>query len=79
MSDEGMYPCNHIICSKCKSTSSKFSRIKGEWICENCLSNECSFCGRSDVDVLIQGPNVQICNYCILTCYNHLLEKQKEK
>lgn len=37
----------------------------------------CSFCGKSnsDVKVLIAGPRVYICNYCVALCYE-LLVKQ---
>lgn len=41
----------------------------------------CSFCAANDKDVqvLIAGPNVYICNECVLTCVNVLLDKDLYK
>lgn len=41
----------------------------------------CSFCGEAqqDVDKLIIGPNVNICNNCIKTCLDLLDEKDQNK
>jgi len=41
----------------------------------------CSFCGEAqqDVDKLIIGPNVNICNNCIKTCLDLLDEKDQSK
>lgn len=44
-------------------------------------SNECSFCGRkkNEVEILISGPNVFICNFCIDQAHNMILESVKEQ
>ncbi len=38
----------------------------------------CSFCGRADDEVerLIQGPDIYICNFCVELCYNLLHEEE---
>ena len=41
----------------------------------------CSFCSKSrhEVDKLIAGPDVYICNECVNLCSNIIIEEQKEK
>ena len=41
----------------------------------------CSFCGEAqqDVDRLITGPNVNICNNCVKTCLDLLGEESSPK
>lgn len=40
----------------------------------------CSFCGKSqyEVDYLIAGPEVFICNECVTLCHDIILAKNKE-
>jgi ATP-dependent Clp protease ATP-binding subunit ClpX len=41
---------------------------------ENTNSESCSFCGqtKSEVEKLIVGQNVAICDYCVALCYEAL-------
>ena len=41
----------------------------------------CSFCSKSrhEVDKLIAGPDVYICNECVNLCSNIIIEEQKDK
>ena len=41
----------------------------------------CSFCSKSrhEVDKLIAGPDVYICNECVSLCNNIIVEEQKDK
>ena len=40
----------------------------------------CNFCGKSrhEVDKLIAGPDVYICNECVTLCNNIIVQEQKE-
>lgn len=41
----------------------------------------CSFCGKSQdqVDFLIAGPQVEICNECVNLCVQIILDKKLEE
>ena len=42
--------------------------------------HECSFCGKTtkEVNAIIQGPNVTICNECVERCQNIITIKRME-
>ena len=49
----------------------------GEWVPEK---SECSFCGKTSdqVQCLIAGPGVSICEECVLLCVSVLADKGVE-
>ena len=47
---------------------------------ENKDNLNCNFCGKSrhEVDKLIAGPEVYICNECVTLCNNIIVQEQKD-
>ena len=39
----------------------------------------CSFCGRSDREIMVTGPGVNICDQCVRICENVVREQEQEK
>ncbi|EEA8306561.1 hypothetical protein QE82_23070 [Salmonella enterica subsp. enterica serovar Rubislaw] len=48
----------------------------------NIATHKCSFCGRSNIDSevnsIIAGPGVSICDHCVLLCVEIIFKKSRE-
>lgn len=66
-------------CSHCQKVWTDIN--KAEECEKRCNNLRCSFCGKTkdEVQYIIEGPTVYICNECVYMCLDILIEKSKEK